>query len=161
MRIFSKFTGEHPCRSVISIKLQSNFIEITLCHGCSPVNLQHIFRKTSLKDTSGRLLRSILTLVEKELSSVHTNRSQALIMIGQDRLLTIEKGAVQEQSLVGYHNLMFHHHKRTLSIQTRHFLVKRQNSNHFITDIRKSKYLICLTLLSLGEGEVHLCSQQM
>ena len=30
----SKFTGEHPCRSAISIKLQSNFIEISLRHGC-------------------------------------------------------------------------------------------------------------------------------
>ena len=28
-----KFTGEHRCRSVISIKLQSNFIEIALRHG--------------------------------------------------------------------------------------------------------------------------------
>ena len=27
-----------------SIKLQSSFIEITLWHGCSPVNLLHIFR---------------------------------------------------------------------------------------------------------------------
>ena len=27
LKIYSKFTGEHPCRSVISIKLQSNFIE--------------------------------------------------------------------------------------------------------------------------------------
>ena len=25
-------------------KVTSNFIEITLCHGCSPVNLLHIFR---------------------------------------------------------------------------------------------------------------------
>ena len=25
LKIFSKFTGEHPCRSAISIKLQSNF----------------------------------------------------------------------------------------------------------------------------------------
>ena len=32
---------EHPCQSVISIKLQSSFIEITLRHGCSPVNLLH------------------------------------------------------------------------------------------------------------------------
>ena len=30
LEICSKFTGEHPCRSVISKKLQSNFIEITL-----------------------------------------------------------------------------------------------------------------------------------
>ena len=36
----SKFTGEQQCRSVISIKLQSNFIEITLKHGCSPLNFR-------------------------------------------------------------------------------------------------------------------------
>ena len=42
LKICSKFTGEHPCRGVISIELQSNFIEITLPHGCSPVNLLHI-----------------------------------------------------------------------------------------------------------------------
>ena len=41
-KIYSKFTGEHQCRSVISIKLQSNFIEIAFRHGCSPVNLLHI-----------------------------------------------------------------------------------------------------------------------
>ena len=52
----SKFTGEHPCRSVISIKLFCNFIKITLRHGCSPVNLLHIFRTPFLKNTSGRLL---------------------------------------------------------------------------------------------------------
>ena len=52
----SKFTGEHPCRSVISIKLQSNFIEITLRHGCSPVNLLHIFRTSFTKNTYGWLL---------------------------------------------------------------------------------------------------------
>ena len=52
----SKFTGEHPCRSAISIKLQSSFIEITLRHGCSPVNLLHVFRATFLKNTSGWLL---------------------------------------------------------------------------------------------------------
>ena len=33
-----KLTGEHPCRSAISIKLLCNFIEIALWHGCSPVN---------------------------------------------------------------------------------------------------------------------------
>ena len=52
----SKFTGEHLCRSAISVKLQSNFIEITLQHGSSPVNLLHIFRTPFLKNTSGRLL---------------------------------------------------------------------------------------------------------
>ena len=55
LKICSKFTGEHPCRGVISIKFQSNFIEITLQHGCSPVNLLHIFRTPFPKDTSGGL----------------------------------------------------------------------------------------------------------
>ena len=44
LKIYSKFTGEHPCRSEISRKLQSNFIKIALRHGCSPVILLHIFR---------------------------------------------------------------------------------------------------------------------
>ena len=44
LKICIKFTGEHPCRSLISIKLLCNFIEIALQHGCSPVNLLHIFR---------------------------------------------------------------------------------------------------------------------
>ena len=35
---------------------QSTFIEITLWHGCSPVNLLHIFRKTFYKNSSGWLL---------------------------------------------------------------------------------------------------------
>ena len=52
----SKFTGGHPCRSAISIKLQSISIEITHRYGCSPVNLLHIFRTTFSKNTSGWLL---------------------------------------------------------------------------------------------------------
>ena len=50
LKICSKFTGEHPCWSAISIKLQSNR------HGCSPVNLQHILRTPFTKNTSGGLL---------------------------------------------------------------------------------------------------------
>ena len=38
LKICSKFTGEHQCQNVISIKLQSNFIEITVWHGCFLVN---------------------------------------------------------------------------------------------------------------------------
>ena len=56
LKICSKFTGEHPCRSSISIRLLCNFIEVTHRHGCCPVNLQHIFRTPLLKNTSGRLL---------------------------------------------------------------------------------------------------------
>ena len=35
LKICSKFTGKHPCQSVILIKLLCNFIEITLQYGCS------------------------------------------------------------------------------------------------------------------------------
>ena len=44
LKLCSKFAVEHPCRSVISVKLLCNFIEITLRHEGSPVNLLHIFR---------------------------------------------------------------------------------------------------------------------
>ena len=60
LKICSKFTGEHPCRSVISIKLQSNFIEIALRHGCSPVSLLYIFRTPFPRNTSGWLLLNII-----------------------------------------------------------------------------------------------------
>ena len=56
LKICSKFTGEHPCQSVISIKLLCNFIEITLRHGCSSVNLLHIFRTLFPKNASEWLL---------------------------------------------------------------------------------------------------------
>ena len=78
-KICSEFTGEHPCRNVISIKLRRttllnfatllnlhfgmgfllNFIKITLRHGCSPVNLLHIFWTTFPKNTFGRLLLNL------------------------------------------------------------------------------------------------------
>ena len=56
LKICSKYTVEHPCGSAISIKLLCNSIEITLRHGCSPVNLLHIFRITFSKNTSNGLL---------------------------------------------------------------------------------------------------------
>ena len=46
LKICRKFKGEHPCRSAIAIKL----------HGCSPLNLWHIFRTPFTKNTSGWLL---------------------------------------------------------------------------------------------------------
>ena len=45
LKICSKFTGE-----------QSNFIEITLQHGCSLVSLLHIFRPPFRKNTSEEVL---------------------------------------------------------------------------------------------------------
>ena len=56
LKICNKLAGEHQRQSAISIKLQSNFTEIALLHGCSPVNLLHIFRTSFPKNTSGWLL---------------------------------------------------------------------------------------------------------
>ena len=58
-KVCCKFTGQHPCRRMILIKLQSNAIEVSLWHGCSPVNLLHIFRTTFPKNISGWLLLSL------------------------------------------------------------------------------------------------------
>ena len=55
LKICSKFTGEHPCRRFFSIKLLCNFIEITLRHRCSLVDLLHIFRIPFYKNTYGGL----------------------------------------------------------------------------------------------------------
>ena len=69
LKICSKFTGKHPCRRVISIKLLCNSIEITLRHGFSPVNLLHIFRTSLYKNTSGGLFicQTYLNIVHKTL----------------------------------------------------------------------------------------------
>ena len=56
LKICCTFTGKQPCPSVVSVKLLCNFIEITLPQRCSPVNLLHIFRTSSTKNTSGWLL---------------------------------------------------------------------------------------------------------
>ena len=69
-KICSKFTGEHPCRSVISIKLLFNIIEITSQHGCFAVNLLHISRTPFFKNTSGGMLlylqKKPITVFDKE-----------------------------------------------------------------------------------------------
>ena len=49
LKMCGKFTREHSCGSVISIKLLCNFIEITPRHLCFPVNLLHNFRTPFLK----------------------------------------------------------------------------------------------------------------
>ena len=68
MKICSRFTGEHPCRSAIFKKFQSNFIEITLRHGCSPVNLLHIFRTPFLENSCGGLFLHISVTIRPKLS---------------------------------------------------------------------------------------------
>ena len=51
LKIYSKFTGEHPCWIVLC-----NFIEITIRHGCYPVNLLHVFWTPFHNKTYRRLL---------------------------------------------------------------------------------------------------------
>ena len=60
LKICSNFAGEHPCRSVNSIKLLCKFIEIALRHWCSAVNLLHIFRAPFPRNTSGWLLMKLV-----------------------------------------------------------------------------------------------------
>ena len=56
LKISSKFTGEHPCESGISIKLIFNFIKITLQDLRFPVNVLHISEHLFPKNTSGSLI---------------------------------------------------------------------------------------------------------
>ena len=71
LKICSKFTGEHPCLSAISIKLQSNFTEIVLRQGCSPVNLLHIFRTSFPRNTSDWLLLLFIPLTADKIFYLH------------------------------------------------------------------------------------------
>ena len=79
LKICNKFASAHPNRNVILIKLLCSFIEILLWHGCSPVNLLHIFRTLFTKNTSGRLLfenlnrfcETIQKMLEKLIYVVH------------------------------------------------------------------------------------------
>ena len=66
LKICSKFTEEHPCRSAISIRLQSNFSKITFRHGCSPVYLLHIFKIPFPKNTSGWVLLVLFDHIGRE-----------------------------------------------------------------------------------------------
>ena len=56
MKICSKFAIEDLCQSMTSITLSCNFIEITFRHGCSIINLLHIFRTPFPWNNSGGLL---------------------------------------------------------------------------------------------------------
>ena len=60
LKICSKFTGEHLCSPRRTPRRTPNFIEITLRHECSPVNLLQIFRTSFTKNTSGWLLSQYL-----------------------------------------------------------------------------------------------------
>ena len=60
LKLCSKFTAEHPFLKVILISCFA-FIEITLRHGCSPVNLLHILKISLYKSTYGGLFLEVET----------------------------------------------------------------------------------------------------
>ena len=102
LKIYSKITGEHQCRSVISIKLRSSNIEITLRHGYALVNLLHTSRTPFPKNTHEGLL---LCYKSKGYSPVsfphifrtpfHKNTYEGLL------LLTVPKSTLIISSLFG------------------------------------------------------------
>ena len=55
LKTCSKLTRKHPCQSVMLMKLLS-IIEITLRHGCSPVDFLHIFGKAFSSNTYESLI---------------------------------------------------------------------------------------------------------
>ena len=75
LKICSKFIEEHPYQRAISIKLLCNFIEIAIRHGCSPVNLLHIFRIPFSKNTSGKLLLKWRVQMQNSLNKCLTQYS--------------------------------------------------------------------------------------
>ena len=98
LKICSKFTGEYPCRSAISIELQSNFIEITLRYRCSPVNLLHISRTPFPKNNSGWLL---LYVDMKTLTIYHAIfESRPLLCFGRKKSSSVKRlHILQKKSL--------------------------------------------------------------
>ena len=64
-KVFSKYAANLQKNThAEALKLQSNFIEIALRHGCSPVNLLYIFRTPFPKNTSRWLLLKIKPFVK-------------------------------------------------------------------------------------------------
>ena len=86
LKICSKFI-EHPCRSVVTIKQLCNFIEIALQHGCSPVNLLHIFIIPFLKNTSERLLLYLYIFMSLSVDSIYSGNNTRVKKLGKLSLL--------------------------------------------------------------------------
>ena len=89
LKICSKFTGEHPYQSVISIKLLFNFIEIALRHRCSPVNLLHIFKTPFSRNTFGWLLLYNIDLHLANRDQHNTLENQTNIQQQKNKIWTI------------------------------------------------------------------------
>ena len=73
LKIFSKFTGEHPCQGAISKKVALQLYGSRTLAWCSPVNLLHIFRIPFPKNTTGVLLlivQNIFYILEQSFHKV-------------------------------------------------------------------------------------------
>ena len=97
-----------------------NFIEITLWHGCSPVNLLHIFRTPLTKNSSGWLLLLIPVTLGwcfyfPTILSISLLRSFSSITLDEVLyfgILRIKKAPVKMNSkfqLLKYHHLWLYH----------------------------------------------------
>ena len=88
LKICTKFTGEHPCRSAISIKLLWNFIEITLRHACSPANWcifsEHFFLRTTLDSCFW-----LKDLCEKATSIYRCGHNLSLVVVSARKVLVV------------------------------------------------------------------------
>ena len=68
--------------------MQSNFIEITHRHGCSPVNFLHVFRTPCPKNTYGGLLLSPKLWFGYSISKFIEEKKKSTC---EDRILSIQK----------------------------------------------------------------------
>ena len=69
------------CSEVMQ-QIYSNFIKITLRHGCYPVKLQHIFRTLFSMNTSGWLLLSLTTRTLNEIKKAIFSRRVTIVLSG-------------------------------------------------------------------------------
>ena len=67
LKIYSLFSGEHPRQSVISVKLGSNFTEITVQQRYTPVNFLYIVRTPLYRSSRPKLFlgKSVLKIDSK------------------------------------------------------------------------------------------------
>ena len=120
----SKFTGGHPCQSVISIRLFSIVIEITLRYVCSSANLLHIFRTAFYKNTSGGLLLDCI-------SSITTTRSLSTIAANE--------GIIDQSQQITLSEKKIHLKKRT-KYKAKEISLKRKKEINFVIRFSQQKF---------------------
>ena len=95
LKICSTFTGEHPCRSMISIKLQSNFGMGVLLQICC-IFSEHLFLRTPLNGCfrpffqNHHLMEKYLIIKEK-VSWVISHRLQVKTVIKKSNNIHLTK----------------------------------------------------------------------